>query len=428
MKHKKIRKQSSEIRKYILDHIEKKPSGITSAVVKKFKISRQAATRYLTKMVSEGRLIARGSTKDRSYSLGKTGDVVKSYDLRTPLSESEIWERDFKPLCEGLKPNVESICAFGFTEMVNNAIDHSGGNLLSILFRRTLKEIGMTVGDNGVGIFKKIQETYNLSDERQSILELSKGKLTTDPAKHTGEGIFFTSEMFDYFSVHSHDLTFSHYDLAEHDFLHHRKKNVGGTTIFMILSTKSSRTTKEVFDKFADPVDYSFDKTIVPVRLVQYEGVELVSRSQAKRLMARVENFKTVQLDFSGVKSVGPAFAHEIFVVYKSQHPRIKLIPINTSEEVLKMINRAKGTVLDGHFQHINNIEKLIKEGLMEPTGMGHGVGSMTPGGPLPHVYPSYRIVKRDVESVRKILPNLSLSWEDRKKIQTIWDIEPSNP
>jgi hypothetical protein len=343
MKRNEILKRSGEIRRYILGKIEKNPKGLTASVVKKFKISRQAATRYLKQMVEEGQLIPQGSTKDRLYFMGKTKEITKTYDLTAALEESNIWTNDFKPLCDGIKPNVVGICAYGFTEMVNNVLDHSGGKVLTIAFKRTLKEISMSVQDDGVGIFRKIKETYHLLDERQAILELSKGKITTDPIKHTGEGIFFTSRMFDYFLISSHDLDFSHQDLAKYDFLLHSKSDMEGTLVYMEIKINSRRNTKNVFDEFSGPdKNYSFDKTVVPVRLAQYEGEELLSRSQAKRLMLRVENFKTVALDFEGVQTVGPAFADEIFRVYKNEHPKVELVTLHTSGEVLKMINRAK--------------------------------------------------------------------------------------
>ena len=45
----------------------------------------------------------------------------------------------------------------------------------------------------------------HLLDERHAILELSKDQLTTDPARHTGDGIFFTSRMFDSFDLQTLD-------------------------------------------------------------------------------------------------------------------------------------------------------------------------------------------------------------------------------
>lgn len=71
--------------------------------------------------------------------------------------------------------------------------------------------------------------------------------------------------------------------------------------------------------------------------------VWLVSRSQAKRLLARVDRFKTVLLDFSGIESVGQAFADEIFRVFRKQHPEVAILPCNANEAVERMINRALG-------------------------------------------------------------------------------------
>jgi anti-sigma regulatory factor (Ser/Thr protein kinase) len=328
-----------------LGRIPKDPKGITAAVVDRFKISRQAAARYLKQMVRDGQLEGKGTTKNRSYAVGVSQKVVKKYALDSLKDESLIWERDFKTFLKDLKENVVKICAYGFTEMVNNAIDHSKGKMLTISFERNPRNVVFQIADNGVGIFRKIKESYHLSDERQALLELSKGKLTTDPAKHTGEGIFFTSRIFDLFSIYSHDLAFSHQEAIQDDYLLHQKKEMKGTVVFLELRTNSQRNIKDTFDEFADPQnDYSFDKTVVPVRLAQYEGEDLLSRSQAKRLMIRVERFKTVMLDFEGVQSVGPAFADEIFRVYKNEHPKVKLIPIHTSEEVKKMIKRAEAS------------------------------------------------------------------------------------
>src|SRR5580692_5203331 len=117
MKRDDILKRSSEIKRFILEAIEKNPKGITGLVVERFKISRQAATRHIKQMTLEGQLTAQGTTKDRSYALGKTTQTAKEYDLTNSLDESQIWTNDFKPLCDGIEPNVMSICAYGFTEM-----------------------------------------------------------------------------------------------------------------------------------------------------------------------------------------------------------------------------------------------------------------------------------------------------------------------
>ena len=79
----------------------------------------------------------------------------------------------------------------------------------------------------------------------------------------------------------------------------------------------------------------------VLLRLAQHEGEKLVSRSQAKRVAHRFERFKRVELDFSGIEEIGQAFADEMFRVFATAHPGIRITPINTSPVVAQMIRRA---------------------------------------------------------------------------------------
>jgi hypothetical protein len=74
-------------------------------------------------------------------------------------------------------------------------------------------------------------------------------------------------------------------------------------------------------------------ETVVPVNLARYGNENLISRSQAKRLLARLELFKTVLFDFSNVPTIGQAFADEIFRVFAASHPEIELVPIHTNSQ-----------------------------------------------------------------------------------------------
>jgi hypothetical protein len=73
------------------------------------------------------------------------------------------------------------------------------------------------IHDDGEGIFKKLRRELDLADARHAVLELSKGKVTTDPAHHTGEGIFFTSRMFDSFFIHAGNIWFVHHPDKDED-------------------------------------------------------------------------------------------------------------------------------------------------------------------------------------------------------------------
>jgi anti-sigma regulatory factor (Ser/Thr protein kinase) len=311
-----------------------------------FGITRQSVHSHLTALVKSGFLIAEGNTRGRTYRLGVNrfhGGIFQLAGLR----ESDVYFRDFSSVFTDLPKEVESICHYGFTEMLNNAIDHSGGKQVKIAVDRDAKKITIRISDDGEGIFNHIARLTSLQDPREALLELSKGKLTTDPENHTGQGIFFTSRAFDQFAIFSGDLVFTHNDSNARDFLLHSDRNHDGTTVYMNLLIDTSRKLKDVFDEYTGNIDedFAFNKTVVPVKLALYEGDTLVSRSQAKRIMNRVEKFKTVILDFKGVDTIGQAFADEIFRVFSRRNSQIDIHTVNANEEVKKMIQAAKNYV-----------------------------------------------------------------------------------
>jgi STAS-like domain of unknown function (DUF4325) len=57
--------------------------------------------------------------------------------------------------------------------------------------------------------------------------------------------------------------------------------------------------------------------------------------------MARLERFREVFLDFKEIRSIGPAFADEIFRVFQRSHPEMKIVAVNANDEVSKMIAKA---------------------------------------------------------------------------------------
>ena len=303
-------------------------------------ITRQAASGRLNRLVKAGLIEASGPSRARIYRLKPLQNVSASYHLPT-FTEDVVWRELCAPVVADLPENVRDIWHYGITEMVNNAIDHSGGKVVTVGMARTGLYTTAWVSDDGQGIFLKIQRALNLYDPRESILELAKGKFTTDPANHTGEGIFFSSKMFDIYDIRAGNLHFMH-DAGLLDMLTERDLADQGSLVLMRIDNDSARTTKEVFDRFSSPEEFTFDRTIVPVRLAAYEGEKLVSRSQAKRLTMRFERFRHVVLDFDGVNEIGQAFADEVFRVFQDAHPNTVMVPINMTKAVDDMIRRAK--------------------------------------------------------------------------------------
>jgi anti-sigma regulatory factor (Ser/Thr protein kinase) len=336
----RIRGGSEQIRDYILRNVHRFPHEIAKRIASEFEISRQAANLHLKRLVDEGALVATGKTAARTYKLCAIAEVSRFYPV-TGLAEDVVWRNDVAPFLGALPRNVLHIWQYGFTEMLNNAIDHSEGTEISVHIVKTAADVQIGILDNGVGIFRKIQSALGLLDERHAVLELAKGKLTTDPSRHTGEGIFFASRMFDHFAILSGETYFSHKFLDDNDWILESEGPDVGTYVQMKLWNHTSRTQKQVFSKFTVGDELAFAKTVVPVRLAQYGDEALVSRSQAKRLLSRVEKFSVVMLDFEGVASIGQAFADEVFRVFPSEHLQTKLHPINATTAVQDMIQRA---------------------------------------------------------------------------------------
>jgi anti-sigma regulatory factor (Ser/Thr protein kinase) len=119
-------------------------------------------------------------------------DIDQSFVFQTDAvpNEDRIWNRNIAPLLNEAAANVRQICQYGFTEMLNNAITHSGSTEIKISVSANDLEITFDIIDNGIGIFLKIQNDLDLDDPRDSILELAKGKYTSEPENHSGEGIF----------------------------------------------------------------------------------------------------------------------------------------------------------------------------------------------------------------------------------------------
>ncbi len=337
----KIRARGEDIRKFIIEHVEKHPADISKLTAQHFDITRQAVNKHLQRLTAEHALLESGQTRNRIYKLSSLLEWSQVYKILPELAEDIIWREDIQPVLGNLPENVLNIWHYGFTEMFNNAIDHSAGSEITVTLMKTAVSAEMTITDNGLGIFKKIQAALNLLDERHALLELSKGKLTTDPKRHSGEGIFFTSRMFDAYGILSGGVYFSH-DFGEPEDWLLEREYFAGTSVGMKLHNHTARTVKKVFNQYSSGGDYGFNKTVVPVLLAQYGNDQLISRSQAKRLLARVELFKIVIFNFKGVDSIGQAFADEIFRVFAHEHPTIELTMIHANSTVKQMIERAK--------------------------------------------------------------------------------------
>jgi len=301
-----VRAEGEAVRSFLLQGIVEKDPRLVSSAVAKFGITRQAVLKHVERLRQQNAITVSGTRGKPIYELVPIEVRRHDFQLSGGLAEHEVWESTIEEALSFLPKNVFGIWMYAFTEMFNNAIDHSGGQSIHVRLTKSAQATEVVVYDDGKGIFKKIREALQLDDEKHALFELSKGKLTTDPKNHSGEGIFFTSRMMDRFDISSGVLYYTHRADFNFDWLVDDNKPVTGTVVTMALSNHSARTTKKVFDAYSSTDgEYGFNKTVIPIDLAQYGADSLVSRSQAKRVLDRADKFEHVVFDFKNVESVG---------------------------------------------------------------------------------------------------------------------------
>lgn len=300
-------------------------------------ISLTTVYRYIHELEDKGIIVK----ENNKYLLSETRDI-KVYHTNRVLEEDKIFGDMMENVVAKLPENVRRIWQYAFTEMMNNAIDHANATEITVYVAHNSASTKVIIEDNGIGIFDKIKKYYGYDSLDDAVNELFKRKLTTDSENHTGEGIFFTSRVIENFGVLSGGKIFTHNthfditrDVADVPSLCELTDSKG-TKVVMIMLNNSRVNIKEEFDMFSD-VDKGFMKTEIPLKNIFTDGFP-VSRSQAKRLSTRFDDFEEVILDFDKIDDIGQGFAHELFVVFKRNHPEVNNVIKNENDDVKKMI------------------------------------------------------------------------------------------
>ena len=333
------------IQHFILNNVDEHPGDIVRLAAEQFDVSRQTVHRHIGALVNEGQLTSTGHTRGKQYELVTLVSHVDVIAVTPKLEEHITWRETIMPYISDVKDNVLEVCQYGFTEMVNNVVSHSNARELTVWIERTPVAINLSVIDNGVGVFKKLQQAFGYRDPRHALLELSKGKVTSDPERHTGEGIFFASRMFNNFSILSAGLFYIRLNKGDDWLIEvEDREKCDGTVVRMHIDTASTVTMQAVFDRYVTGENYDFSRTHVPILLAKYEKESLLSRSQARRVLARFDRFKEVLLDFSGIESIGQAFADEIFRVFHQEYPEVDIVPFNASSAIDDVIGKVRNS------------------------------------------------------------------------------------
>lgn len=322
-----MNEKTQKIRIFICQNIELSSARLSTLVIETFSISRQAAHVHIQNLLKEKLILAKKKGKFITYSLKPLVTQKNLEKISGTSNEYLISAKTIALFFEklNLPKNVSDIWMYGFSEMVNNLIDHSNSKLAKISFSHNFLYTEVKIQDTGIGIFKNLEKYFKIKEPQYALLELFKGKLTSDSSRHSGEGIFFTSRIFDLFQIRSGRYSFSKELSSDLWKLEEIPKQIKGTEVVLRLNNLSERQINDVFLKYVVGDDFKFTKTEVRIELAEYGDVYLVSRSQAKRILARLDNFTEVLFDFKNVEKISPAFADELFRVSKNLYPKLKI-------------------------------------------------------------------------------------------------------
>jgi len=338
-----------EVEEIILKILASKKSVRAADVIKKTKFSRAYINKFFQKLRDDGKIILIGKANQARYVAATKQSVVeikKEYtSVNKLLRNKDIAEdavldeikRDSGIFIKTPK-NIVEILDYAFTEMLNNAIEHSQSKKIEVMMKKDDIGIRFDVIDWGMGIFRNLVRQKNLENELGAIHQLLKGKQTTAPKEHSGEGVFFTSKVADILTIRSGKKKLIFNNIIDDIFIRDIKP-IPGTRITFIIGLKSKKQLQRIFGQFNYNL-YEFGKTKIIVRLYKMDN-SYVSRSQARRIVSGLDAFKVITLDFKNLKAVGQGFADEIFRVWQRRHPDILITYQNADENVKFMIERA---------------------------------------------------------------------------------------
>jgi hypothetical protein len=220
--------------------------------------------------------------------------------------------------------------------MLNNAVDHSGAADVDIRGRITTDSVIVDIRDRGRGAFAHVRDQLELETTVAAIQQLSKGKTTTDPQRHTGEGIFFTSKSVNVFELESAGFIWV-VDNRRDDQALGASEVTEGTHVHLEVDREATQVLGDVFAEYSEGL--AFNRSRAVVSLFEY-GERFVSRSEAQRIADGLERFDVVVIDFRDVRLVGQGFVDQLFRVWAREHPDVELQPVNMNDAVEFMVRR----------------------------------------------------------------------------------------
>ena len=328
----------SQLTQFITPLAGEHSRDLAAALAERSGATPRHARALLRELAALGWLVNQGNPRRPCWRPGTLRQVVQHYAI-DGLAEDRAWSRDFAPHFDSLPAAVKRMAQHAFTELVNNAIDHSGGSTVTVSMRQTATQMQLLVSDDGCGLFDKLADAFALDDPLQAMFELGKGKLTSAPDRHTGRGLFFSARLADVFDLHANASAFQRRGWEPGHWHAGRALPRRGTSIYLAIALDTERTLDAVMRAASlDGAGYAFERTRVPLGLLAGAGQVLESRAQARRVAERLAQFAHVELDFGRVADVGHGFADELFRVLARRQPSLQWVPLNMAPRVAAMV------------------------------------------------------------------------------------------
>ena len=90
--------------------------------------------------------------------------------LNKKLQEDYIYDKAvYSVPIKKLPKNTQHLARYAFTEMLNNAIEHSNSKYIDISLTIGDSALSFDIIDRGVGIFRHVQKKFKLLDEYEAL-------------------------------------------------------------------------------------------------------------------------------------------------------------------------------------------------------------------------------------------------------------------
>jgi len=172
------------IKEFILCSVDEHPYDLVRFTSQFFGVTQQAVSLHLRQLMAAGLIEKigdkRGTTYRRSSASAPPSSsasaprssspapprsdfalpVIAAVPIESKKDEHTYWDEYIKDQVHSLKANIFDIVEYGFGEMMNNVIDHAQAKNVTLGFDRNENRIQLTIQDDGIGVFKKIQTIF----------------------------------------------------------------------------------------------------------------------------------------------------------------------------------------------------------------------------------------------------------------------------